>query len=145
MKLRGREGGDGAPTFLREFEGRGCRFSRKSDWRTCRSTGPRADAKRWRGEPYPVGRATRLKSARRLLHPRRADHRPASARQPDDVGSTHFIQLEAKGNTVVVVEHDEDTIRRAEHIIDLGPGAGVNGGRLVAEGHIKDIVRCRNR
>ncbi|MGD0059492.1 MAG: excinuclease ABC subunit UvrA [Verrucomicrobiia bacterium] len=51
-------------------------------------------------------------------------------------------ELEAKGNTVVVVEHDEDTIRRAEHIIDLGPGAGSNGGRLVAEGTIKDIVRC---
>jgi excinuclease ABC subunit A len=52
-------------------------------------------------------------------------------------------ELEAKGNTVVVVEHDEDTIRRAEHIIDLGPGAGSNGGRLVAEGTIKDIVRCK--
>jgi excinuclease ABC subunit A len=52
-------------------------------------------------------------------------------------------KLEAKGNTVVVVEHDEDTIRRAEHIVDLGPGAGVNGGRLVAEGTIKDIVRCK--
>jgi excinuclease ABC subunit A len=51
-------------------------------------------------------------------------------------------ELEAKGNTVVVVEHDEDTIRRAEHIIDLGPGAGSQGGRLVAEGTIKDIVRC---
>ncbi|MGA2604190.1 MAG: excinuclease ABC subunit UvrA [Verrucomicrobiia bacterium] len=50
-------------------------------------------------------------------------------------------ELEAKGNTVVVVEHDEDTIRHAEHIIDLGPGAGANGGRLVAEGTIKDIVR----
>jgi excinuclease ABC subunit A len=52
-------------------------------------------------------------------------------------------KLEAKGNTVVVVEHDEDTIRHAEHIVDLGPGAGANGGRLVAEGTIKDIVRCR--
>jgi excinuclease ABC subunit A len=52
-------------------------------------------------------------------------------------------ELEAKGNTVVVVEHDEDTIRRAEHIIDLGPGAGSNGGRLVAEGTIKDIVRSQ--
>jgi excinuclease ABC subunit A len=51
-------------------------------------------------------------------------------------------QLEAKGNTVVVVEHDEETIRRAGHIIDLGPGAGSNGGRLVAEGTIRDIVRC---
>ena len=51
-------------------------------------------------------------------------------------------QLEAKGNTVVVVEHDEETIRRAGHIIDLGPGAGSNGGRLVAEGTIQDIIRC---
>ncbi len=52
-------------------------------------------------------------------------------------------KLEAKGNTVIVVEHDEDTIRRAEHIIDLGPGAGTNGGRLVAEGTIKDILRSK--
>jgi len=52
-------------------------------------------------------------------------------------------KLEAKGNTVVVVEHDEETIRRAEHIVDLGPEAGAKGGRLVAEGAIKDIVRCR--
>jgi excinuclease ABC subunit A len=50
-------------------------------------------------------------------------------------------KLEGKGNTVVVVEHDEDTIRRAEHIVDLGPGAGVNGGRVVAEGTVKDVMR----
>ena len=46
----------------------------------------------------------------------------------------------AKGNTVVVVEHDEETIRSAEHIIDLGPGAGVNGGRVVAYGPIARIL-----
>ncbi len=51
-------------------------------------------------------------------------------------------KLEAKGNTVVVVEHDEETIRQAEHIIDLGPGAGVNGGRLIAEGTVDDIQRA---
>ncbi|HPG81559.1 MAG TPA: excinuclease ABC subunit A, partial [Piscinibacter sp.] len=43
-------------------------------------------------------------------------------------------KLGDKGNTLVVVEHDEDTIRRADHIIDIGPGAGKRGGRLVAEG-----------
>ena len=48
--------------------------------------------------------------------------------------------LRAKGNTVVVVEHDEATIRSAEHIIDLGPGAGVNGGRVVAHGPIARIL-----
>ena len=42
--------------------------------------------------------------------------------------------LSDKGNTLVVVEHDEDTIRRADHIIDIGPGAGKRGGRLVAAG-----------
>jgi excinuclease ABC subunit A len=49
-------------------------------------------------------------------------------------------RLEAKGNTVVVVEHDEATIRRAEHVVDLGPGAGVDGGRLVAAGTVEEIM-----
>jgi excinuclease ABC subunit A len=51
-------------------------------------------------------------------------------------------KLEDKGNTVVVVEHDEDTIRSAEHVVDLGPGAGKLGGRLVAEGAVADIARA---
>ncbi|WP_296443161.1 excinuclease ABC subunit UvrA, partial [Rhodoferax sp. UBA5149] len=49
--------------------------------------------------------------------------------------------LSDKGNTLVVVEHDEDTIRRADHIIDIGPSAGKRGGRLVAEGAVSDIVK----
>ncbi len=48
-----------------------------------------------------------------------------------------------QGNTVVVVEHDEDTIRAAEHLIDLGPGAGVRGGRVVAEGSLAALTRSR--
>ena len=51
--------------------------------------------------------------------------------------------LRAKGNTVVVVEHDEETIRSAEHIVDLGPGAGVNGGRVVAHGPIGRVLASR--
>ena len=47
--------------------------------------------------------------------------------------------LSDKGNTLVVVEHDEDTIRRADHIIDIGPGAGRRGGNLVAEGTVSEI------
>jgi excinuclease ABC subunit A len=47
--------------------------------------------------------------------------------------------LSDKGNTLVVVEHDVDTIRRADHIIDIGPSAGKRGGRLVAEGAVADI------
>ena len=48
-------------------------------------------------------------------------------------------KLSAAGNTLVVVEHDEDTIRRAEHIIDIGPGAGKRGGTLVAQGDVKAL------
>ncbi|MGC4062830.1 MAG: excinuclease ABC subunit A [Aquabacterium sp.] len=48
--------------------------------------------------------------------------------------------LGKEGNTLVVVEHDEDTIRRAEHIIDIGPGAGVRGGTVVAEGTVQQIM-----
>jgi excinuclease ABC subunit A len=48
-------------------------------------------------------------------------------------------KLGEKGNTLVVVEHDEDTIRRADHIIDIGPSAGKRGGRLVAQGQASDI------
>lgn len=44
------------------------------------------------------------------------------------------------GNTVIVVEHDEDAIRTADHIIDIGPGAGVHGGRVIAQGKIDDIL-----
>ncbi len=50
-------------------------------------------------------------------------------------------QLEAKGNTLVVVEHDEDTIRRAHHIIDLGPGAGKLGGRVIGAGDAEDLMK----
>ncbi|WP_300435934.1 excinuclease ABC subunit UvrA [Zoogloea sp.] len=48
--------------------------------------------------------------------------------------------LRARGNTLLVVEHDEDTIRRADHVIDIGPGAGVRGGRIVAEGLLADLM-----
>jgi excinuclease ABC subunit A len=49
-------------------------------------------------------------------------------------------KLGEKGNTLVVVEHDEDTIRRADHIIDIGPGAGKRGGNLVAQGGVADLA-----
>ncbi|HJV25761.1 MAG TPA: excinuclease ABC subunit A [Aromatoleum sp.] len=48
--------------------------------------------------------------------------------------------LRDRGNTLLVVEHDEDTIRRADHVIDLGPGAGVRGGEVVAEGTLPDLM-----
>ena len=51
-----------------------------------------------------------------------------------------LAKLEKKGNTIVVVEHDEDTIRHAEHIIDLGPGAGVHGGQVVAQGTFEELA-----
>jgi excinuclease ABC subunit A len=53
---------------------------------------------------------------------------------------THLRDL---GNTVLVVEHDEDAIRAADYIVDLGPGAGVHGGEIVAEGALEDILRTK--
>ena len=52
-------------------------------------------------------------------------------------------ELRAQGNTVVVVEHDEETIRRAEHIIDVGPQAGINGGEIMVTGPLAKVLRCR--
>lgn len=51
-----------------------------------------------------------------------------------------LFHLRDLGNSVIVVEHDEDTIRKADHIIDVGPGAGIHGGQIVAQGSINDIV-----
>lgn len=47
------------------------------------------------------------------------------------------------GNTLIVVEHDEDTMREADFIVDIGPGAGENGGEVVATGTVKDIMKCK--
>ncbi|MBI3436822.1 MAG: excinuclease ABC subunit UvrA [Proteobacteria bacterium] len=44
------------------------------------------------------------------------------------------------GNTVIVVEHDEDSIRAADHVVDVGPGAGIHGGRIVAQGKVADLI-----
>ncbi len=51
-----------------------------------------------------------------------------------------LLRLRDLGNTVIVVEHDEDAIRTADHVVDMGPGAGVHGGRVVAQGTPADIV-----
>ncbi|MGI9115511.1 MAG: excinuclease ABC subunit UvrA [Chthoniobacterales bacterium] len=53
-------------------------------------------------------------------------------------------RLRDLGNSVIVVEHDEETIRAADHIIDLGPGAGPRGGEIVAQGRIDEILSARN-
>lgn len=54
---------------------------------------------------------------------------------------THLRDL---GNTVIVVEHDEDAIRQADHVIDIGPGAGVHGGEVIAQGSVKSIMATAN-
>ena len=55
-----------------------------------------------------------------------------------------LIHLRDLGNTVLVVEHDEDAIRTADHVIDIGPGAGVHGGQVVAEGKVDEIIANPN-
>ena len=47
------------------------------------------------------------------------------------------------GNTVIVVEHDEDTIRAADHIVEMGPGPGMHGGTVVVQGQLKDVLTCK--
>jgi excinuclease ABC subunit A len=64
------------------------------------------------------------------LHPRDNEHLLAA-----------LHQLQGRGNSLVVVEHDEETMRRADYIIDLGPGAGVHGGRAVAAGTLDELLR----
>ena len=53
-----------------------------------------------------------------------------------------LIHLRDLGNTVIVVEHDEDAIRMADHVIDIGPGAGVHGGEVICDGTLEDIINC---
>lgn len=53
-----------------------------------------------------------------------------------------LCRLRDLGNTLIVVEHDEDTMRSADYIVDIGPGAGINGGKVVAAGTVEDICAC---
>lgn len=55
-----------------------------------------------------------------------------------------LIKLRNLGNTLIVVEHDEDTMRNADYIVDIGPKAGVNGGKIVAQGSLQDIIDCKD-
>ena len=55
-----------------------------------------------------------------------------------------LVHLRDMGNTVIIVEHDEDAIRNADHIIDIGPGAGVHGGEIIAQGTLDDILNNEN-
>ncbi len=52
-----------------------------------------------------------------------------------------LVQLKDMGNTVIIVEHDEDTIRTADYLVDIGPGAGVNGGHVIVQGELKSLLK----
>jgi len=54
-----------------------------------------------------------------------------------------LVKLRNLGNTLIVVEHDEETIKHADYIVDIGPKAGINGGEIVAQGSLKDIMKCK--
>src|SRR5690606_31850562 len=53
-----------------------------------------------------------------------------------------LVRLRDLGNTVIVVEHDEDAIRAADYLVDMGPGAGVHGGQVVAAGTPEEVMRA---
>lgn len=57
---------------------------------------------------------------------------------------TTLKRLRDLGNTLIVVEHDEETMYEADHIVDIGPGAGIHGGRVIAEGTVAQIKKCRD-
>ena len=66
-----------------------------------------------------------------------------AAAEPLEMTEKHWDvvnYLRDLGNTVIVVEHDEEAVRSADHVLDLGPGAGVNGGQIVAEGTPEEIL-----
>ncbi|HXI02295.1 MAG TPA: excinuclease ABC subunit UvrA, partial [Candidatus Saccharimonadales bacterium] len=67
---------------------------------------------------------------------------PSIGLHPRDNGRLIRMLMEMRdnGNTLIVVEHDEETIRAADHVVDLGPGAGENGGRVVAQGSVDDLA-----
>ena len=52
-----------------------------------------------------------------------------------------LCRLRDLGNTVIVVEHDEDAIRKSDHIIDIGVHAGIHGGEIIAQGNLKEIIK----
>src|SRR5439155_10088614 len=72
-------------------------------------------------------------------------YEPSIGLHPKDNGKmiATIERLRDIGNTVIVVEHDEDTIRAADHIVEMGPGPGVHGGRVVVQGTIDDLLACR--
>jgi excinuclease ABC subunit A len=55
-----------------------------------------------------------------------------------------LVRLRNLGNTVIVVEHDEETIRVADHVVDIGPGAGEHGGEIIVSGTVKDLLKAKN-
>ena len=103
-----------------------------------------ADALRRRGAADPPGQPGRRGAGGRAVHPRRAVDRPASARQRPAARHPASGSRDV-GNTVVVVEHDEDTMRAADHLVDFGPGPGVKGGEVVAAGDDRRPGRGRRR
>ena len=93
------------------------------------------------GETQRINLATSLGSA--LVGSIYVLDEPSVGLHPEDTLKLIEILLNLKkiGNSVIVVEHDEDIIRSADHIIDLGPGAGSQGGVVVASGNIKKILK----
>ena len=96
------------------------------------------------GETQRINLATSLGSA--LVGSIYVLDEPSVGLHPEDTLKLIDILLNLKkiGNSVIIVEHDEDIIRSADHIIDLGPGAGSEGGEIVAEGTIKNLLESKS-
>ena len=103
-----------------------------------------ARAERFRGEAQRIRLATQIGSGLAgvlyvLDEPSIGLHQRDNARL-----LTTLRRLRDLGNSVIVVEHDEETIRAADHVIDLGPGAGPRGGEIVAQGTLEEVLQAQN-
>jgi len=96
------------------------------------------------GEAQRIRLATQIRSGRTgVLYV--LDEPSIGLHQRDNDRLLHTLtRLRDLGNTLIVVEHDEDTIRAADHLVDIGPGAGIHGGHIVAQGHIDDLTQAQD-
>ena len=157
------------PRPVRDAPARTARFSPRRSHARAKEAGRRADRARarvaarphhghWLGlsQPHPPGGdpLRRRGPAHSPFHPDRLglmgmlyvlDEPSIGLHPKDNVKMIETLRrLRDVGNTVIVVEHDEETIRAADHIIELGPGPGVHGGRIAAEGTIRQILKDPN-
>ena len=96
------------------------------------------------GESQRIRRATQIRSSLMGVLSNLEEPSIGLHQRDNDKLLQSLKNLRDLGNTLIVVEHDEDTMNAADYIVDVGPGAGVHGGEIVFQGTVKDIKKCKN-